>query len=436
MRLHALRWLIPITAAGAMALACGGSKGPSEPDPLAYLDDATYRRSELEASLVNPSNGYSALRLSHYATGATGDWERLPEWNPPVEPIDATELDAAAGASPTALSARAQPLHLPGRPTSVNDPALVALGAAAFRAYPVQLAPYLSVALASRDASARYGLWVDATRGVGGLVRARMADGSGAIAVTCSTCHSAPADAKIEDGLPSAELDLGAAMIDASGIDPANAPAIAAWGSGRLDVTTQAGTEPARIPDLRPTRWLTYLQQDATVRARDLAMIAIRLETLIITSQNEVVRPPRLVALALAAYIESLADGLPASDPSDLSRPGASIFASKCASCHTLPGLSGTPVALDAIGTDPTLGRSAERGTGAYRVPSLHGVGTRGPLLHDGTVASLDVMFDPARVGSDFSGKLHGTGAIPGHRFGLDLAAADRAALLEFLQAL
>jgi hypothetical protein len=85
------------------------------------------------------------------------------------------------------------------------------------------------------------------------------------------------------------------------------------------------------------------------------------------------------------------------------------------------------------VGTDPTLGESLVRGTGNYRVPSLHGVGTRGPLLHDGTVPSLAAMFDPARVTAPYPSRLHGAGAIPGHPFGLSLDGDDRAALLAFL---
>ena len=145
----------------------------------------------MAASLVNPENGYSELRLAHYASGAAGDWDRLPEWNPPAEPIAASELDTPGGASPDRLSSQAAPLALPPSVRSADDPALVALGQAAFERYPAQLAQYLSVALTSRAAAARYGLWLDETRGVGGLVRARMADGSGALALTCSSCHAA-----------------------------------------------------------------------------------------------------------------------------------------------------------------------------------------------------------------------------------------------------
>jgi cytochrome c5 len=432
--------LAGVALACGLGAACSSPQTTAQPGALSYLDDASYRRAELVASLVNPTNDYSVLRLAHYATGDRNDWDLLPEWNPPAEPIAASELDAAGGASTTVLSNRAVPLVLPDAVVSATDPALLALGEAAFARYPVQLAPYLGVALTSRGAAGHYGLWVDGAGGVGGLVRARMADGSAAVSLTCSTCHAATAaGGALSAGLPNHDLDLGAAMLDApTGVaDPTTADAIAAWGPGRLDVTTSAGTEPVRIPDLRPVRWLTYLQQDATVRARDLATLAIRLETLIVTSNDQALRPPRIVTLALAAYLTSLADALPSPETAaSVSPEGARVFDAQCAGCHAPPALTGEPVALATIGTDPKLGLSAVRGTGAYRVPSLHGVGSRGPLLHDGTVPSLDAMFDPARITPSFEGKLHGTGAVPGHAFGLDLSAEDREALVEYLRAL
>jgi hypothetical protein len=406
---------------------------------LAYLTDPAFARAELTASLVNPQNGYSALRLAHYATGDAADWDRLPEWNPSTEPIAAGELDAPGGALPAALSSSAAPLALPASVSSPDDPALLALGKAAFEHYPAQLAPYLKVALTSRAAAADYGLWVDPGRGVGGLARAQMGDGSVALTVTCSTCHAVGgADGAIVPGAPNAALDLGAAILAAQGIPAAlSQDPHAAWGPGRLDVTTAAGTEPARIPDLRPVQFLTYLQQDATVRARDLTTLAIRIETLLITGWGEAVRPPRLLALALAAYVQSLAASLPpATDAAGASPNGAALFATNCAVCHAPPAFTGEPVALAVIGTDPVLGLSADRGTGSYRVPSLRGVGTRGPLLHDGTLPSVDAMFDPARLTAAFGQKLHGAGAVRGHIFGLDLPDGDRQDLLTYLHTL
>jgi mono/diheme cytochrome c family protein len=423
---------------GLMSLV-GCGLPPTAVDPASgFLNDPAFARAEMIASLVNPDNGYSSLRLAHYATGSAGDWDRLPEWNPLAEPIAAGELDTPGGASPDQLSSRAAPLALPPSVRSLDDPALVALGQAAFERYPMQLAQFLSVALTSRAAAAQYGLWIDETRGVGGLVRARMADGSGALALTCSSCHASSGAGGMSPGVPNAKLDLGAAILEAQGIPPSfSQDPYAAWGSGRVDVTTAGGTEPARIPDLRPVRWLTYLQQDATLRVRDVTTLAIRIETLIVTSGNEQVRPPRIIALALAAYVESLAASLPSSAAAATASPnGASVFQSACAGCHAPAGLTGPPVALAIIGTDPVLGLSADRGTGSYRVPSLLGVGTRGPLLHDGTLPSVDAMFDPVRVTDAFGQKLHGTGAVSGHAYGLDLPAGDRRDLITYLHSL
>jgi cytochrome c5 len=422
------------------ALGCSSapsSPGVEQPNGLAYLESASVRRDALVRSLVNPDNGYSTTRLAHYATGGAGDWDALPEWNPAAETIEVSELDQAGGASTTSLSTRSAPLSLPTSVASADDPALLALGKAAFERYPTQLAPYFSVALTSPAAAARYGLWTDAARGVAGLVRARMADGSGALAMTCSTCHASPdSRGNIAPGLPNHSLDIGDAIVSAATV-AAPPHAIASWGPGRVDVTTSEGTEPARIPDLRPVRWLSYLQQDATLRGGDLTTLAIRIETLIITSNDDVLRPPRIIALALAAYVMSLADALPAANVAlALSPDGAAVFSSECAMCHAFPGLTGAPVALPLIGTDPTLGLSSSRGTGTYRVPSLHGVGSRGPLLHDGTIPSIDALLDPTRLTSEFTDRLHGPGSVPGHRYGLDLSAEDRAALIGYLQAL
>src|SRR6185369_6180297 len=113
------------------------------------------------------------------------------------------------------------------------------------------------------------------------------------------------------------------------------------------------------------------LQQDATVRAPDVTALAIRIETLIVTWGQSVLRPPRVIALALAVYLRSLATSLPPVEPAaGASARGAAVFAGACTGCHAAPGLTDEPVTLDVVGTDPTLGLSAERGTGFYRVPS------------------------------------------------------------------
>jgi hypothetical protein len=423
-----------LVLAGLGALAdgaCDGGAPANDTADVAYLRDAASRRAALAASLVNPQNSYSTLRLARYATGASDDWDRLPVWNPRVTVVAASALDAPT-AAPATLPPDASALALPDEATWQPSTSLVALGEAAFFRYPAQLAPTLPSPL-SRALANAYGLWDGGARGVGGLV---WADGSPGpvLALTCATCHADVVGDRVVPGLPS-HFDLGRLLVDAGGVTDATIAArLAAWGPGRVDVTTDDGSVPERIGDLRPARWLTHLQYDATVRQLDVVSLAIRIETLIITSHGQVDRPPRIVALALAEYLWSLGAAMPASGPS--ATVGGTIFAARCAGCHAGVGFTGAPRPLAEIGTDPTLGLSPARGTGLYRVPSLRGVAARPSLLHDGTLPGLDAMFDPARTSADYQGGARGPGAVPGHAFGLDLAADDRAVLLAYLRSL
>jgi mono/diheme cytochrome c family protein len=167
-----------------------------------------------------------------------------------------------------------------------------------------------------------------------------------------------------------------------------------------------------------------YLQAVASVLQTDRFALPIRFETLLIPTPPAAVRPPRVVALALAAYLWSLGDAIPSRTPKTAAEQrGAERFAERCQGCHAPPGFTGPPVPIARVGTNPTLGRSADRGTGWYRVPALRGVAARDRLLHDGSVASLSGLLDPART-------------TPGHRFGRDLDADERADLIAYLETL
>ena len=421
MHVRRVRGLIALAALALVACA-------QERERDAYLDDAAYRRASLEASLVNPANAYSQLRLARYGGGGARDWEKLPEWNPRVEIVQARELDAAGGVAGDApLDPRAGPIDVSGVRNDrgeVLDEALGKVGEQAFFRYPVQLSRAVEGAVTSRAAAATYGMWVDDAHGVGGLVRVELADGSRALAMTCATCHSALHDSLVV-GVGNNALDLGRLFADrATAMDDERAARLVSWGPGRVDVTTSEGTEPVRIPDLRPVRLMSHLQQSAAVRQRDRTSLAIRIETLLITSQDEAVRPPREIALGLAAYVWSLSLSVPGRPPATESEArGEGIFDAPCSGCHRPPSFSGPPVPFEVVGTDPTLARSTTRGTGFYRVPSLLGVATRGFLLHDASVKTLDAMFDPRRTPR-------------GHNFGLDLGDAARADLLAYLRTL
>jgi hypothetical protein len=401
----------------AAAAAC--VPPPSADDGGAYLDDAVARRAALLASLDGVDNGYAALRRARYASGDATDWELLPVWNPRVQPL--VEADVAAGVrgdSPFTGTPRALDI-----PTARSAAALADLGAAAFFSYPAQLLP-AAATLGAADLP-RYGLWSDGARGVGGLVRAEMADGSARLAYTCATCHAAtPADGALVVGLGNAALDLGAWLADAAAAsDPTGAAddPRASWGPGRVDVATTTGLLPVNLPDLRPTRFLTHLHYEADVAQLGVASLAIRIETLLITSHGEVLRPPREVALGLALYVRSLAGALPAPPAR---APDA--FAARCAVCHAGPGLDGQPVDASVVGTDPAAALDPDRGTGRYRIPSLRGVSARGQLMHDGSVRGVGDLVDPARLAAGRAG----------HPFGLDLDSAARADLAAYLHAL
>jgi mono/diheme cytochrome c family protein len=411
----------PRTALAALTLAACAD-APVD-DAARYLHDPSFRRAAMERSLTTRDNHYARLRLARYPA----EWDALPAWNPRAEPLSPARL-----APDALLSPEARPLDVSPAASAGDRAALVALGAIAFARYPAQLLPAAARSLTSLDRARAYGLWVDPARGVGGLVRAAMADGSPALAMSCSTCHAASANGALALGLGNASLDLGRLAAD-----DGTSPASRAWGPGRVDVTTDDGSAPVRIPDLRPTRYLTHLQYNATVVQRDVIALAVRLETLLITAHHEVVRPPREVALGLALYLWTLApaDPLPPR-AGTVEATGRALFDTRCASCHAPPGFAGQPVALAVVGTDAFIGRSPYRGTGMYRVPSLLGVSARGSLLHDGTAPDLDALLDPARLAPDYARRLHGAGAIPGHTFGLDLTAPERAALAAYLRTL
>lgn len=93
------------------------------------------------------------------------------------------------------------------------------------------------------------------------------------------------------------------------------------------------------------------------------------------------------------------------------------------------------------VGTDAGLALRTRKGTGFYKVPSLRGLWYRPFLLHDGSVASLDELFDPGRLSPEHlpgGWKEPGTErrAVSGHRYGLDLRAEDKEALLAFVRSL
>lgn len=406
------------TFAALLALGCGNTDTtvPGNPAPTTfedrlelgarYVDDAAFRRAELEASLVNPSNNYSQIRLERYTEE---QWGALPEWNPLATPIGIADTAAPADA----LGPTFERLDIDSVPW--EETALVELGRRAFFGYPVQLATYVRSATGDATRASQFGLWIDGPS-LGATLWTELPSGHTESAVTCATCHASKNErGEIVAGINNADLDVSGMIAAESGGSGGS------WGPGRVDVTPDGIDNAAAITDLRAVRFQVALHKAATVR-NGLVPLAIRIETLAITSLQEAFRPPRKLAFAMALYLWQL-EAVPVKRPDTASDRGAAVFADACASCHKPPGFSGPSVAIEIVGTDPAVGMSPDRTTGSYRVPSLHGVGDRKRLLANGAVLDLAELLDGDR-------------AAPGHRFGVDLGEAEEADLIAYLETL
>jgi hypothetical protein len=231
---------------------------------------------------------------------------------------------------------------------------------------------------------------------------------------------------------------------------------------------------PTKIPDLIGAAERKYIDATATHRLRSPEDIA-RYAALVTCCDRADFGPHRLLSesqrtprytfsddllYALAQYIASLR---PPANP-NLADPrtgfGKKIFEREgCPGCHTPPLYTNNkltlaqgyrppkdhPFAADilsiSVGTDPNLAIKTRKGTGLYKVPSLKGVWYRGLYGHDGSVASLEDWFNPARLRDDFvptafKGYKVEHRAVPGHNFGLNLEADEKTALIAFLRTL
>jgi len=231
---------------------------------------------------------------------------------------------------------------------------------------------------------------------------------------------------------------------------------------------------PPHIPDLIGVKDRRYLDASGLVRHRsvgDLMRYAALNQGADLLSQYGSFRPkgdlpdPQAESrysdaqlYALSLFIYSLT---PPRNPNAFDATaarGQEVFdRAGCATCHTPPlytnnkltpalgfTVPATHFATDdvmrvSVGTDSRLTLQTRRGTGYYKVPSLKGVWYRGPFGHNGSVATLEDWFDARRLNDDylatgFRGASVTTRAVQGHAFGLNLSAADRAALIAFLK--
>ena len=259
-----------------------------------------------------------------------------------------------------------------------------------------------------------------------------------------------------------------------AGLSPAQV--LAVYDAQPPGVVTLAGTSlffPPRIADLIGVKDRKYLGATGVYRHHDIGDL-MRYATLeagmeIYTQYGdfrpagELPDPGKLTRLsdaqlyALAVYIYRLKAPTNPNRTDKSAKRGQMIFEREgCAACHPAPlytngklapaeGFHPPAAAEDVMaagaGTDPRLAKETRRGTGYYRVPSLRGVWYREALEHDGSLATLEDLFDPMRLragyvptgykGIGVEGRL-----VKGHAFALNLSFEDRRALMTFLRTL
>ncbi|HEY7209992.1 MAG TPA: hypothetical protein VH477_06935 [Bryobacteraceae bacterium] len=247
---------------------------------------------------------------------------------------------------------------------------------------------------------------------------------------------------------------------------------------GVIDRQGGSALYPAQIPDLIGVQSRRYLDHTGLLRHRGPADI-MRYASLnqdmnlwsrygdwIPAAKDGQLPPPATLSrysdeqlYALALFLYSLEPPPNPNKVDDVARAGQQVFAKAgCGGCHPAPLYTNNKLTLakgfalpadtqgDAVmplsvGTDPRWAVETRRGTGYYKVPSLQGVWYRGPLSHDGSVATLEDWFDPARLRDDyiptgFIGVDRKHRAVPGHEFGLHLGPEERRALIAFLRTL
>jgi len=420
-----MRLLLLLLVAG-----CAPTLGPPvdlRPDPEAYEADPAYRRAVLVRDLWATDNRYAAQRFERYGLGGTG-WDALPERAPAVRRLTPTDRAALRDSGQLALG---EVLPLVPDVWPQTDAGWVALGERVFFEYPLR-ADVLYDALLRLDVDLADLGFIQHDDGSWVGLSVFDDDGVAAVGPTCAQCHgSVGPEGRVTGQLASRTMNVGGVRLAVMGLVPGDLPPeiessalgdLDRLGPGRADVQGDTVFNPYAIPDFAGIADLPYLQHNANWLNTDIATMAVRCETLFITSNAERTRIPRVLSWALAAYFRSLPPPPPSQEPSALSDRGEAVFDDACAGCHEPPLFtSDRRISVEQIGTDPAATESYVRGTGLYRIPSLRGVGWTAPYLHDGSVRSLESLLDPARKRG-------------GHTVGHELPADDRAALVAFLQ--
>ena len=277
------------------------------------------------------------------------------------------------------------------------------------------------------------------------------------VGITCALCHSSVDDSfaagvgKRLDGWANTNLDVGAIVALSPALDDATKAEFNAWGPGKYDPRHHAfdGTNlialnspslPVVLPPiygLKGVGFETYTADGPISYWNSYVGVGQmggqgsfsdpRLEL-------SITQEPDLVTSKLPALLEyqlSLRTPAPPEGSFDrnAAKRGRQLFrdAAGCAACHQAPAytdvLSGpdesVPVLHDPAETDMDPAYAARTATGRYRTTPLRGLWQHPPYFHDGSAPDLLAVVEHYD-----------------QWFGLDLDAAQKADLVEFLKSL
>ena len=366
-------------------------------------------------------------------------------WNPHSLPLTAARAETVT----LALAAGA-PLTMPAGTGGIWDGKVpttqqewVELGRRVFFEFPLRAEVFMEFALPRRALADRVGVERTAEGDLPGLVLFDDVDGRTRVGITCAICHTSVERGTLVTGQARRSFDYGALRIayhkeTGEFVEPELARRMATWGPGRADVTEDVDEDPVAIPDLWGLRYQSALTQAGTIRHIGPAALAIRQETQLLHANHQRIRPPRELAWALTMFLYSLRppQGEPlGSGTAELAR-GKQLFDGSCRGCHSNEAYGGDPVAADKVGTDRALAVGGARGTGRYRPAPLLRIAMAAPYFHHGAVPTLEDVLSPERLQAGYTRGSLRPGPVPGHPYGTEWPAGDRAAVVAFLKTL
>lgn len=322
-----------------------------------YLENATWRREELEASMWRPDLPYAKKRLDAYAL-PSGGWDALP-----VATFDVQSV----GPQPKRI--------VLGDVTPTTPQEWQAAGEEVFWWMPMRRDPYLEVLADRPDLWPSFGIQTDAHGNARGLVRYNDVLGVPRVAVTCGFCH---ADGG-HPGKANTDLDFGGARA------ALGATVGGEWPVGTIDVTDDNVDDPVAIPDIYNVEHQQFINHSASVKVHSPASLAIRFETQFVEGHAMMARVPRSRVWALTQFVIGLAPTT--TTPAD----GANqAFEKRCGTCHLADeAYGGGLVPAELLNTPTAAAFSPMRGTGYLKVPTLLGVSQRTSFLSDASMHSL-----------------------------------------------